>query len=158
MKLKYIFAVFFVLLCAMSLEAQSTAQEIETLLAAEAVTYAQAARFLLEASDALATFDSQEAFRYAKEQKWLPKRAEADTVARLDIVSLLAVRSFEMKGGTMYSIFKIIGITYLTAHFTYRELKLKNIIRGRTNPSSKVSGRQLLYITEGMLSQSEAGN
>jgi len=158
MKEKFISAVFLILLCAMPLAAQSTAQEIETLLATEAVTYAQAARLLLEASDTFATFDPQEAFNYAKEQKWLPKKVTADTIARLDIVSLLAVSSFKMKGGSMYSIFRPIGITYVTAHFAYRVLKIKNIIQGRTNPSSKVSGRQLLFITEKMLSQSETGN
>ena len=159
MKLKCIPAVFLFLMCAAYLQAQSAeltvAEEIETLLAADAVTYLQAARFLLEASDAFATYDSQEAFNYAKEQKWLPKNAGANDAARLKEISLLAMRSFEMKGGIMYSISK--NASALGSHYSYRELTAKNIIQGRTSPRMKVTGRQLLYITERMLSASEAG-
>jgi len=171
MKLKCLSAVFLFLMCAY-LQAQSSAllsaagpsaagtsvtgmpvaNEIETLLLTDAVTYAQSARFLLEASDAFATFDSQEAFRYAQEQKWLPKKASADDNARLDAISFLAMRSFEMKGGVMYSITKNKAV--LAAHYSYRELTAKKIIQGRTSPSMNVSGRLLLFITERMLSQS----
>jgi len=149
MKLKYIPAVLLLLLCAIPLPAQSTAEEMETLLATEAVTYEQAVRFLLEASDAFATYDSQEAFRYAQEQKWLPKKVSADDKARLNAVSFLAMRSFEMKGGVMYSITK--KSTALGSHYSYRELTAKKIIQGRTSPRMNVSGRLLLFITERMI-------
>ncbi|MCL2210546.1 MAG: hypothetical protein FWB95_01340 [Treponema sp.] len=158
MKLKRHLAVLLFFISAAFLQAQSAAaglpvaEEIETLLAADAVTYLQAARFLLEASDAYATFDSQDAFRYAQEQKWLPKKADADDTARLDAISLLVMRSFGMKGGVMYSITK--NTTALAAHYSYRELTAKKVIQGRTSPAMNVSGRQLLFITERMISQS----
>jgi hypothetical protein len=59
----------------MPLSAQNTAEEIETLLSTNAVSYAAAARFLLEASGAMTTNDPEAAFRYATEQNWLPKSA-----------------------------------------------------------------------------------
>jgi hypothetical protein len=131
------------------LPAQSTAAEIETLLSTGAVTYAAAARFLLEASDTLKTSNPEEAFQYAVEQKWLPKKAAADDPARLDAISLLLMRSFGIKGGLFFSISK-------NSHYAYRELVNKKIIQGRTDPAMKVSGERLLLITGRILAQGES--
>jgi hypothetical protein len=120
--------------------AQSTGEEIETLLATNAVTYAAAARFLLEASDTMVTNDPNEAFRYAAERNWLPKKAGANDAARLDGVSLLLMRSFGINGGIMYSLTK-------SPRYAYRELTYNNIIQGRADPAMNVSGDQLLFIT-----------
>jgi outer membrane protein OmpA-like peptidoglycan-associated protein len=129
--------------------AQSTANEIETLLETSAITNAQAARFLLEASETMVTNDPQAAFFYAQEHKWLPKNASPDNAARLDAVSLLLMRSFGMKGGLMYSITK-------SPHFAYRELAYNNIIQGKSDPAMNVSGERLLLITGRILSGQEA--
>jgi outer membrane protein OmpA-like peptidoglycan-associated protein len=118
----------------------SPGEEIETLLSTNAVTYASAARFVLEASDTMVTSDPDEAFRYAQEQKWLPKNSAANDAARLDGVSLLLMRSFGIKGGILYSFTK-------NAHYAYRELAYKNIIQGNADPVKNVSGEQLLFIT-----------
>jgi hypothetical protein len=128
--------------------AQSTAAEIETLMGTKAVTFAQAARFLLEASDTMVTYDPDAAFRYAQERKWLPKGVSADSEARLDEVSLLIMNSFGFKGGILYS---------LTKHplYAYRELKYSNILQGRIYPDMKVSGDQLLFFTGRTLSRRE---
>jgi hypothetical protein len=121
--------------------AQSAAEEIETLLGTRAVTYAQAARFVLEASGALATSDPEEAFRYAQEREWLPRSASPYGTARLDEVSLLLMRSFNIKGGMLYS------LTKDRPHYAYRELTHNNVIQGRADPAMKVSGERLLFIT-----------
>jgi hypothetical protein len=128
--------------------AQSTATEIETLLETSAVTYAQAARFLLEASDTMATPDPQAAFRYAQEQEWLPKNVAANDPARLDGLSLLIMRAFNIKGGIMYSLTK-------SPHYAYRELTYNNILQGRIDPAMIVSGAYLLFITGRLLSMQE---
>jgi len=117
---------------------QSTAQEIETLLNSKTVTYAQAARFVLEAADALATDNGEEAFNYAVQQKWLPQKAAPGDPARLDNVSQLLLRSFNIKGGIMYTITK-------NPHYAYRELVYFKIIQDRADPSMLVSGEQLLF-------------
>jgi len=123
---------------------QSTAQEIEILLYSKAVTYAQAARFVLEAANALATDNSEEAFNYAVQKNWLPKNAVIGNYARLDNISLLLVRSFNIKGGIMYSITK-------NPHYAYRELVYLKIIQDRADPSMLVSGEQLLFYVNRIL-------
>jgi len=128
------------------LTAQSAAQEIETLLNTNAVTYAQAARFVLEASDTLKTPDMEEAFRWAVERGRLPKKVSANDEARLDGVSLLFMRSFGIKGGILYSIAK-------SPHYAYRELLYRETIQGRADPAMKVSGQLLLFIAGRILLQ-----
>ena len=139
----------FLILCFLAapafLAAQSTAQEIETLLGTNAVTYAQAARFALEASDAMITSNPEEAFRYASERGWLPKNVSANDTARLDGISLLLTRSFYIGGGLFYSLIN-------SPHYAYRELVYREIIRGRADPAMMVSGELFLFLTGRILS------
>jgi hypothetical protein len=130
------------------LPAQSTANKIETLLSTDAVTYAAAAQFLLEASETMKTSKPDEAFKYAVDQKWLPKTAAAGDPARLDAISLLLMRSFNIKGGLFYSFAK-------NPHYAYRELVHKKIIQGRMDPAMKLSGERLLLITGRILAMQE---
>jgi len=132
-------------LFAQSTGRQSTAQEIETLLGTNAVTYAQAARFALEASDTLAVRDPNEAFRYAEEHGWLPGNVSANDTARLDGISLLLMRSFNIDGGIFFSITN-------SPHYAYRELVYREVIRGRTDPAMNVSGELFLFLTGRVLS------
>ena len=120
------------------LSAQSTAMEIETLLETEAVTYAQAARFILEAANVNITPNPEEAFYFAAQENWIPRNAAIGDIARLDKISLLLMRSFNIKGGLFYSITK-------SSHYAYRELVYKGIIQGRHDPSMPVSGERLLF-------------
>jgi len=148
MKVK--FCIIFVLLyifCT-NVFAQSTATEIDTLLATDAVTYAQASRFVLEASDTMVTFDQNEALRYALEKSWLPARASSNQMARLDDISLLIMNSFGIKGGLFYSITK-------NSHYAYRELVYRSFIQGGTYPSMGVSGKLLLFVIGRILADRE---
>jgi hypothetical protein len=148
---KYIFLVLCltaVPLFAQSPRSQSTAEEIETLLNAKKVTYAQAARFVLEAADAFATDNSEEAFNYAVQQEWLPNKLSSNDSARLDNISLLLMRSFNIKGGIMYTLTK-------NARYAYRELTYLNIIKNRADPSVLVSGEQLLYYVSRILARED---
>ena len=128
--------------------AQGAAAEIEALLASDAVTYAQVARFALEAADVAALADPSEAFHFAMERGWLPGRAEPDGLARLDSVALLLMQSFGMGGGILFT---LTG----SAHFAYREMEHKGFIRGRASPSQMVSGETLLYLVGRALAQTE---
>jgi len=127
------------------LSAQSAAEEIENLLASRAVTYAQASRIVLEASDKMVTYDLQEAFKYASEKNWLPDKVSAAQNARLDDISLLILNAFDIKGGIFYSITN-------KSHYAYRELVYLNHIQGRTDPAMNVSGELLLFIISSVLS------
>jgi len=133
----------------------STALEIEALLAAEAVTYAQASRFVLEAAGAAEIADPAEAFRFAMERNWLPRNASADDSARLDSISLLLMQSFGLRGGILFT---LTG----SPHFAYREMEFLGFIHGRISPNQRVSGETLLYLTGRLLAHTEendiAGN
>jgi len=121
-----------------------TAAEIEGLLETKAVSYGQAARFILEAADVSGFTDPVQAFAYAREQKWLPNRATPDSEARLSGISLLVMRSFDIKGGLFYSIAK-------NSHYAYRELVYQDIIQGRSDPGMSVSGSELLFMVNRVL-------
>jgi len=127
---------------------RSTAQEIETLLNSKTITYAQAARFVLEAASVLATENREEAFNYAVRQNWLPKKLSPDDPARHNYISLLLMRSFGTRGGIMYSITK-------SPHYAYRELTYLNVIQNRADPHMFVSGEQLLFYVNRILGSHE---
>ena len=141
---KYLFFGFFLLTVQFFLPAQ-TAQEMEELLNTKAVSYEQAARFVLKAADVLnpaggdGFYSRADAFRLSADRKWLPKEAAGGDEARLEGVSLLIMRSFVIKGGLFYSIFK-------NPHYAYRELVYMDIIQGRTDPEMAVSGELLMFL------------
>ena len=128
--------------------AAQTAQEVEGLLNESSVTWAAAARFILEASDTAVFSSSAEAFRFAAERNWLPRRALPDSPARLNGLSLLMLKSFDIEGGLMYS---LTG----SRHFAFRELKYLGIIPGSADPFNFVSGEDLLFMTGSLLSLRE---
>jgi len=146
---KYVFLILCLVavpLFAQAPQGQSTATEIETLLNAKTVTYAQAARFVLDAANALATNNYDEAFNYAVQQDWLPKKLSSNDSARLNYISLLIMRSFNIKGGIMYTLTK-------SPRYAYRELVYLNVIQNRSDPSVLVSGEQLLYYINRILAR-----
>jgi len=122
-----------------------TARELQTLLATDAVSYGQAASFVLRAADIT---EQGDAFEYAAGQNWLPVEAEKDAPAKLDGVSLLVMRAFGMKGGAFYTMMK-------TPHYAYRELVRQNIIQGRADSDMAVSGDLLLFIINRVLELQE---
>jgi hypothetical protein len=116
-----------------------TADELESLLNSPRLSYAQAARFVLEAADKVVIDDPAVAFRFANERKWLPPKTSADSFARLDGIALLLMRSFDMEGGFFYSMFG-------NSHYAYRELAYREVIQGRVDPGMAVSGDMLLFM------------
>jgi len=147
MKKTVIIVFLFFILCG-GVFAQSAAQEIETLLETRAITYAQAARFVLEASDVLVTSNPNEAFNFAAENNWLPRNASPNQAARLNGVALLFMKSFDIPGGLLYS-------NAGGAHYAYREMVYRGYIQGRIDPEMNVSGELLLFITGRVLSDLE---
>ena len=131
-------------LAAPTLLCAQTAAEIENLLQTKAITYEQAVRFVLEAADVQVFESPALAFSYAAEHNWLPKNSSPSAEVRLDGISLLIMRSFDIKGGLLYSLFK-------NPHYAYRELVYKNIIQGRVEPEMPVSGEMFLFIINRVL-------
>ena len=139
-----------------------TARMIEELLNTQAVSNEQAAWLVLEASDTFVSGDLSlangfsrasvstpaQAFDYAAEQRWFKPGAVPDGKARLDDVSLLLMRSFDIHGGLFFS---ILG----SPHHAYRELVYRNIIQRRADPGMAVSGEFLLFLVNRVLSYRE---
>jgi len=124
-----------------------TAARLETLLEKPAITWSDAAAFVLEASDT-AVSNPADAFRYAMEHQWLPKNAAIDDTVRLNGISLLLMRSFNMKGGIFFNLFK-------SPHHAYRELVYRGVIRSETDPDMAVSGQQMLLMVSRLLAIKE---
>jgi hypothetical protein len=146
--LKKCFLLAILALGGLALLSAQTAAEMETLLNTDAVTYAQATRFVLQAADAATITSPAEAFKFAQEKDWLPKGVSPETPARLDGISLLFMRSFGIKGGILYAFTK-------NPHYAYRELVYRQAIQGKTDPHMAVSGYQLIFITNRILESNE---
>ena len=143
-KIRFILPIALFLLVIWPLSAQ-TAQRIEAMLDEPALNWGEAAIFALEASGNAAFSDLQEAFDYAKDLKWLPKKAQKGEPAKLSGVALLFMRAFELKGGIFYSLFK-------NPRFAYRELVYQEVIQGRADPDMQVSGADFLFMIGRVLS------
>jgi outer membrane protein OmpA-like peptidoglycan-associated protein len=126
-----------------------TAAELESILESPALSYGKIARFALEASGKAAFSTPEEAFQYAREQKWLPQNVSAGDTARLDAVSLFLMQTLDIKGGFLYSIFK-------NPHYAYRELVHQKVIQDRASPDMPVSGEFLLFVLSRGLSIQES--
>ena len=142
-----IVAGIFVILLSAPIHAQ-TAARLETLLNKPVINWADAAVFILEASEAQVFEEPGKAFSFAVEQKWLPGNTASGDTARMNGVALLLMHSFDLKGGIFYSIAK-------SPHHAYRELVYKGIIRNGTDPDMPVSGQQLLLMISKLLSARE---
>jgi len=130
---------------------RTPATKIEKLLETETVNFAQAAWLVLEAADLSGSFTgsgTEAAFGFASQKGWLPKKAAPQDRAKLEEVSLLIMRSFGIKGGLFYTLFK-------NPHYAYRELVYRDIIQGKTDPQMPVSGDLLLFMVNRVLSRAE---
>lgn len=149
MEMKKIYCLFLLLVFPVLLFAQ-TAEKLEELLDTPAVSYEQAAWFALQAADMADLSgtpeapDSRGAFDAAVERQWFRGQINSADSARLDMVSLLLMNSFGIKGGMFYSLFK-------NPHYAYRELVYQEVIQGRTDPAMNVSGHMLVFMVNRIL-------
>jgi hypothetical protein len=142
------------LFCAVLVRGQ-TAAETERLLDAKEITCADAAWFVLSSApgDPLRDLpweiprDRDAAFSLAMERGWLPKKAESGDGITLGGVSLLIMKTFDIKGGLMYRFFP-------GPRYAYREMTSQGFIEGRAYPGLKVSGERFLRILGKALSAS----
>jgi hypothetical protein len=118
-----------------------TADRLEKLLQQEQVSYKDTALLVLEASghiDAEKQTSADDAFNIAKQRGWLPKNTAENNATRLNGLSLLVMRAFDINGGAFFSLFK-------NQHYAYRAMVYRGIIQGRSDPQMLVSGDLLLY-------------
>jgi hypothetical protein len=116
-----------------------TAVELEGLLQAEAVTYTQAAYFILASAPGEEPVTPDTAFALAVEQGWLPEDVEPDAPITLGEASFLMMRAFDLSGGMMYSFIQ-------RPRYAARELSYRGYIQGRSDPYGGLSGTRFLQI------------
>jgi outer membrane protein OmpA-like peptidoglycan-associated protein len=137
---KNIFCFFVLTLCASGFLPAQTAAEMDALLEARAVSFAQAARFVLVTADAVAeTSPPEAAYTLAGEKGWLPQKARADDPISTGEVCFLIMKAFDMKGSFLYSLFP-------GPRYAFRELDYLGLIPGRRDPALRLSGEGLLRI------------
>ena len=144
---KKILCVCFFLILPVFLYSQ-TAEEIENLLNVDEVNYQQAAWLVLMAAQE-GNLSQAEAFNNAMAQGWFPSNVTPNGRAKLNVVSLLIMQSFDIRGGVFYS---FIG----SPHYAYRELVYRGIIQGKSDPAMAVSGDLLLFLVNRVLAFQEA--
>jgi len=148
----FISILFLLLLLPVTSVFSQSAEEIETLLYEKTVTYEQAVRLILRAADidinpekdVIDNDNIEDVFSYLS--KWLPEGAEPMENAKLGVLSLVIMRSFNLRGGIMYTI-----TGKKNPRYAYRELVYKGIITGRSDPDMYVSGELLLYYINNIL-------
>ena len=145
-----IFAVGFILIIPAFLSAQ-TAAELEAVLESPAVSFAQAAQFVI-ASAGSASEGSEEAaaereagFRQAMDRRWLREGTSPDGSITLGRLSFLVMKAFNLKGGMMYAIAP-------GPRYAYRSMVSRSYIQGASDPAMTVSGERFLQILGRVLS------
>ncbi|MDR1411689.1 MAG: hypothetical protein LBI91_05760 [Spirochaetaceae bacterium] len=134
-----LFAVCFLLCLPAFLPAQ-TAAEMDAVLEAQALSYAQAARFVLASLDGPAGDKGADAaFEAALAKGWLPKKAAASGTVRLGELSFLMVRAFNIRGGFMYALLP-------GPRYAFRTMVSRSLIQGAADPGMAVSGERFLHI------------
>jgi outer membrane protein OmpA-like peptidoglycan-associated protein len=120
------------------------AAEMDVLLETGAVTFAQASRFVLASADTADFYPADEpsaAYDLARENGWLPKKADPDNPIRLGELCFLIMKAFDIKGSFLYALFP-------GPHYAFRELDYLRLIPGRRDPALRVSGEELLRMLD----------
>jgi hypothetical protein len=119
------------------------AHDMDVILASNAVTWAQAARFVLPAAG-FAADSAQEAFEAARVRLWLPKNAQLNGYPDFADLSFLVMKAFDISGGLMYRIIP-------NPRYSYREMVYRGIVRFQQHRSWKVSGFALITVISSAL-------
>jgi outer membrane protein OmpA-like peptidoglycan-associated protein len=127
------------------------AEDLDQVLASSALSYGQAAYFILRSASSGEDGGEPDtpagAFDRARGNGWVPKKAVENDTASLGAVSLLIMRAFDFKGGFMYSLFH-------SPRHAARELVYLKILQEYGDPGRPVSGDRFFQILSGALARS----
>ncbi|MDR3249189.1 MAG: hypothetical protein LBT39_10440 [Treponema sp.] len=140
------FALFIVVA---GLLAAQTAEEMDHILNTRALSSAQAAWFIMMAANKLPS--GIDAFALARERHWLSPRARPDSPIQLGEASYLIMRSFDLKGGILYTLFP-------GPRYACRELVALQFIQGKTDPGSRLGGVEFLQLLGRVLTHTETND
>ncbi len=123
-------------------------QVVDVLLAQKEATGAEVAYMALVGGGLLAeTATPQEALDQAAQKGWLPKGLAPEAALSLEDFSVLAMRSFNLKGGIGWMVFG-------SKRYAYRELVALGIANGSGGPKRIPSGEEALRMI-GMAASSD---
>ena len=157
MKLNVITIIF--IFAAALLPAQ-TADELDAVLDSSAITYGQAAMFVIASagSENIFSFDDsnedlnsltqKDFFDKAMELGWIRNGIAINDQITLGALSFLMMKAFDLKGGLMYALFP-------GQRYAFRSMVSKNIIQGTSDPGMKVSGGRFILILGNVLNFTE---
>jgi len=155
-----LYLILCLLFASAALLSAQTAAEMQTILNSPAVTYGQAALFVIaSASDEVSAGNEdgeqstpgqtqQNAFDLAVSRGWIHQKAKLNEPIKLRELSFLIMKAFDMKGGLMYSIFP-------GPRYGYRSLVSRSVIRSGSDPGMTVSGDWFLLILGNVLHDME---
>ena len=128
------------------------AEVMDGVLDVPELSYAQAARFVLAASETLpVAVSAGEAFMYARQQNWIPGAAQAEGPITMGALSLLIMKSFKIPGGFMYALFP-------SGRYAYRTMVRRSFIDGVADQAMRVSGEEFFLILGNVLSYKGGDN
>jgi hypothetical protein len=129
-----------VLFCfSLPLLSAQTAAEIDLLLEADAASFGQAARFVLNAANLIDPDSAAGAFALARQKGWLPEEALEHSPITTGELAFLIMNAFGIKGSFLYRLFP-------GPRYAFRELDYRGLLPGRRDPALQVSGESLLRI------------
>jgi hypothetical protein len=147
--MKKILLPLFLFCLAVGAGAQS-AEDVDRLLASEAVNYAAAARFVLLAAEVVAEdADPAAGFDQAVARGWLAAGLDPEAPVSLGEFSHLCVAAFGLETGFLYRFFP-------GPRYAYRELVYRKMIQGRSDPAQAVPGARVVRILGRILDTREA--
>jgi outer membrane protein OmpA-like peptidoglycan-associated protein len=112
---------------------------MDALLETPAVSFGQAARFVLDAANLIDPDSAGGAFALARQKGWVPERALEDRPVKTGELAFLIMNAFDMRGSFLYRLFP-------GPRYAFRELDYRGLLPGRRDPSLRVSGEGLLRI------------
>ncbi len=127
-----------------------SAEDVDRLLASEAVDYATATRFVLLAAELVAAdADPLDCYGQAVDRRWLAAGRDPAAPIRLNEFSDLCVRAFGLQTGVLYRLLP-------GPRYAYRELVYRKMIQGRSDPGQFVPGDRVVRILGRILDTREA--
>jgi outer membrane protein OmpA-like peptidoglycan-associated protein len=113
---------------------------MDVLLETGAVSFGQAARFVLVTAERVEVHSAPSAaYALAREKGWVPEGATEHRPIRTGELSFLIMNAFDMKGSFLYRFFP-------GSRYAFRELDYRGLLPGRRDPALRVSGEGLIRI------------
>ena len=147
---KYLFLFVSALFLTGAAGAQSS-EKLTELISTDKATYGQASYLSAVYSGLLSEdADYEEAVKKLAENKILKEGTDPSKAVTLSELSYICTKTAGTKGGLFYTLFP-------GPRYALRELKAKGIIPDYKDPSSKVSGREVIALFNAVLEQNDGG-